>query len=81
MKNDIWFWCMINTSLIAILTLYILLSKNLGNEAYNRCEQLEKELVLQKERYDYLSGYITKKDSIVININYNSNGATPEKKK
>lgn len=70
MKNDTWLLYIINTSLIVLLTLYVYLSKNLGNEAYGRCDDLEKELNLQKERYDNLYQLLSKKDSIVVNINY-----------
>ena len=81
MKENTWFWCMINTCLIMLVAVYILISKDLGRMAYDRCETLEKELALQKERCDYLSSFITKKDSVVINVNYIDNKVTPAKKK
>lgn len=81
MKDNTWFWCMINTCLIMLMAVYIFISKDLGRIAYDRCEALEKELALQKERCDYLSSFITKKDSLVININYNEYKAPSAKKK
>lgn len=81
MKDNTWFWCMINTCLIMLVAVYILISKDLGRMAYDRCETLEKELALQKERCDYLSSFITKKDSVVINVNYIDNKVAPAKKK
>lgn len=81
MKNNTWLWCMINTSLILLVAIYASITKNLVTEAYNRCEKFEKELALQKERCDYMSSFVTKKDSIVININYGEKKAvTPIKK-
>jgi hypothetical protein len=81
MKSNTWFWCLINTSLTLLVAIYVFITKDFGAEAYNRCEELEKELALQKERCDYMSSFITKKDSIVININYSEKKAvTPIKK-
>ena len=72
---------MINTSLILLVAVYVAVTKDFGTEAYNRCAELEKELALQKERCDYMSSFITKKDSIVININYTEKKVvTPIKK-
>jgi len=81
MKSNTWFWCMINTFLILLVAIYVFLIKDFGSKAYNRCEELEKELVLQKERCDYMSSFITKKDSIVININYSEKKAVTSIKK
>jgi len=49
--------------------------------AYDRCEELEKELALQKERCDYLSSFIMRRDTMVINFNYNEKKAVAPKKK
>lgn len=70
MKENSWLWCLTNTFLAFLVGIYVLLAKDLGRVACNRCDELEKELELQKERCDYLSSIVSRKDSIVININY-----------
>jgi hypothetical protein len=71
MRDNTWLWHLANSFLIILVAAYAFISKNLGNEAYSRCDDLEKELALQKERCDNISKLLTKRDSIVINFNYN----------
>ena len=81
MKSNTWFWCLINTSLILLSAVYFSITRDLGRMAYDRCEELEKELALQKERCDYLSSFIMRRDTMVINFNYNEKKAVAPKKK
>lgn len=82
MKSNTWLWCMINTSLILLSVIYFSITKDFGAKAYDRCDEIEKELSLQKERCDYMSSFITKKDSIVVNvINYSEKKAVVPIKK
>jgi hypothetical protein len=81
MENNTWFWCLINTSLIILSVAYFSITRDLGRVAYDRCEELEKELAIQKERCEYLSSFIMRRDTIVINFNYNEKKAVAPKKK
>lgn len=65
-------WCLINTSLIILVAVYIMCNKDINTKAHDKCVELEKKVELQEERCNYLSEIATKKDTIIVNIkNYN----------
>ena len=65
-------WCLINTGLILLVTVYIMCTKDINTKAYDKCVELEKKLELQEKRCDHLSEIAIKKDTMIVNIkNYN----------
>ena len=61
-------WCLINTSLIILVAVYIMVTKDINTRAYDKCVELEKKVELQEERCDHLSEIVTQKDTVVVNI-------------
>lgn len=65
-------WCIVNTSLIILLAVYIMCAKDINTQAYDKALELEKKVELQEERCNHLSEIAPKKDTMIINIkNYN----------
>lgn len=65
-------WCLINTGLIILLAVYIMCTNDFNRQAYDKCLELEEKVALQEEHCNQISGIVTKKDTIIVNIkNYN----------
>ena len=58
----------INISLIILVAVYVMITKDINTKAYDKCAELEKKVELQEERCDHLSEIVTKRDTIVINM-------------
>ena len=61
-------WNGINTALVFMVFVYVYITKDINTNAYDKCVELEKKVVLQEERCDHLSEIVTKRDTIVINM-------------
>lgn len=65
-------WCIVNTALIILVAVYVMCTKEINTQAYDKALELEKKVELQEERCDHLSEIATKKDTMIVNIkNYN----------